>query len=491
MDPVTQRWLWALAVLAAYALFCALVWRRHAARRRPKGQAGDGAVLVAYASQTGFARDLAERTVDGLLSAGQKAWMEAIDRIDPARLSGLSRALFIVSTTGEGDAPDHAAGFVRRMRDGLAADGTVALSGLEYGLLALGDRSYARFCAFGHAVDGWLRHQGARPLFDPVEVDDGDAGALRHWQQHLGRMAGHVHLPDWSTPDYAPWTLVDRRHLNPGSPGGPVHHLRLRPPAGVDAIWQAGDIAEIGPCNPPDAVAGALAARGGDRAETRGGVTRPLSHWLAEAVLPDGLEPLPHREYSIASLPGDGTLDLVVRQVTGPDGRPGLGSGWLGLHAPPGGPVRLRLRRNPGFHPPADDRPLILVGNGTGIAGLRAHLKARERAGHGRNWLLFGERTAAHDSLFADELAAWRDSGLLTRLDLAFSRDQVPRVHVQHLLAASMDQVAAWAGEGAAIYVCGSLEGMARDVHHTLLDILGADMLEQMAADRRYCRDVY
>lgn len=220
-------------------------------------------------------------------------------------------------------------------------------------------------------------------------------------------------------------------------------------------------------------------------------MTRPLSRWLSETILPAGHDPLPHREYSIASLPEDGTLDLVVRRVTGPGGRLGLGSGWLTRHVAVGGAVRLRLRRNAGFHPPPDDRPLILIGNGTGIAGLRAHLKARARAGHGRNWLLFGERTAAHDSLFADESAKWQAAGLLTRLDLAFSRDGDRPVYVQHLLAAAGDQVVQWVADGAAIYVCGSLEGMAGGVHQVLGEVLGTEMLEELAATRRYCRDVY
>lgn len=479
-----DRYLLAGLVLAAYALFCAVIFRWHAARNRPVA-AGEG-ILVAYATQTGFAEELARRTVAGLLDAGQKAWVEAIDRLDAARLSGLDRALFIVSTTGEGDAPDHAAGFVRKVMGAGAA-----LSGLRYGLLALGDRDYAGFCAFGHALDGWLRRQGAQPLFDLVEVDDGDAGALRHWQHHLGQIAGHVHLADWTPPDYQEWVLSERRHLNPGSPGGPVFHLRLTPPAGVRPDWQAGDIAEIGPCNPPDAVAAALIAAGGERAETRDGVTRPLSRWLSETILPGGRDPLPHREYSIASLPGDGTLDLVVRRVAGPDGRLGLGSGWLTRHAALGGPVRLRLRRNAGFHPPPDDRPLILIGNGTGIAGLRAHLKARAAAGWGRNWLLFGERTAAHDSLFADELSDWQAAGVLERLDLAFSRDGDRPTYVQHLLPAAGDRVAAWVADGAAIYVCGSLEGMAGGVHQVLGEVLGVETLDELAAARRYCRDVY
>jgi sulfite reductase (NADPH) flavoprotein alpha-component len=95
------------------------------------------------------------------------------------------------------------------------------------------------------------------------------------------------------------------------------------------------------------------------------------------------------------------------------------------------------VRENRSFHAPEDARPLILIGNGTGIAGLRAHLHARARAGHQRNWLLFGERTAQHDFFFRSEIEAWRDTGILERVDLAFSRDQTARRYVQHLVAAA------------------------------------------------------
>src|SRR5690606_37317472 len=92
---------------------------------------------------------------------------------------------------------------------------------------------------------------------------------------------------------------------------------------------------------------------------------------------------------------------------------------------------------NPNLHPPADDRPLLLVGNGTGIAGLRALLKAREAAGHRRNWLLFGERQRAHDAFFTDDIERWRRDGTLERTDLAFSRDGGEHRYVQDALRAA------------------------------------------------------
>ncbi len=97
---------------------------------------------------------------------------------------------------------------------------------------------------------------------------------------------------------------------------------------------------------------------------------------------------MPKREFSIASIMEEGFLRLVIRQVRKPDGTLGLASEWLTERAQIGDGIRLRVRSNPGFHAPIDSRAVILIGNGTGIAGLRSLLKHRIARGHDRNWLL-------------------------------------------------------------------------------------------------------
>src|SRR5690606_19686037 len=278
---------------------------------------GDGPpLLVAWASQTGFAQELAERTAATLAGAGVPVRLRELSQVDAATLAAVPRALFVASTTGEGDPPDPALAFVRDM---MAAP--AALPSLQFAVLALGDREYEQFCGFGHRLDQWLRQSGATPLFDLVEVDNGDAGALRHWQHHLGLLAQQPELSDWSPVTYEPWRLRERVELNPGSVGGPVFRLSLLPPAGMQPTWQAGDIAETGPRNAAAAVASLLAAlqlpaaaqvRFGDR-------QLALSDALSRAHLPESaavaglepqaladiLKPLPHREYSIASQPSE------------------------------------------------------------------------------------------------------------------------------------------------------------------------------------------
>ncbi len=467
------------------------------------GQHQDAPWLVSFASQSGFAEQLAWRTAGQLQAAGLPVQVEPLSRVDSALLARTRNALFVLSTFGDGQAPDSARAFERRLLDKVQA-----LPDLGYAMLALGDRQYARFCGFSRRVDAWLHAQGARPLFPAVEVDRVDPASLADWQQQLSGITGlQVQTPLAEQAPWHDWTLRDRTLLNPGSAGGAIWHVALQPPAGVS--WKAGDILEIAPRNSDARVADALANAGlaADAPVQVGGQATTLAHALATRTLPatptdprspadaqswlEALAPLPHREYSIASITDDGAAELVVRLTVAADGEHGLGSGWLCVHAAPGATVRTRVRRNAGFHRRDDGAPMILIGNGTGIAGLRSLLREAEVAGHRGHWMLYGERSARHDQLFAAQLRQWRQQGHLARIDLAFSRDQAERIYVQHLLAQAAPELERWVGAGASLYVCGSLQGMAEEVDRTLRTMLGEEAVEQLLAAGRYRRDVY
>lgn len=454
-DPV--RWFWAALAVGFWLLTIALVrWSRARARRAGAARSaalapgGDApAVLVAFASQTGLAEELAWMTARGLSDAGTSARVVPLGDLLPAELKAAGRMLIIASTTGEGDAPDTLSRFVRQSMKAPAD-----LTGLSYGLLALGDRTYADFCGFGRALDGWLQRSGATPLFDRVEVDNGDTGAIRHWQHRLGLLTGTMIEADWTPPPFDRWRLVERTHLNPGSPGGEAWLMAFEP-VGHAPVWVAGDIAEIG---------------------------LPAS---------DG-QPAPgSREYSVASLPSDGRAEFIVRLMHRPDGTPGLASGWLTRGLAVGDVVDMRIRTNRSFHGPSPATPLILIGNGTGLAGLRAHWKARAGQPPARTWLMFGERTRAHDAFLDTELQAALATGALTRLDRVFSRDAGDGRYVQQLITAHAPDLTAWVDRGAHILVCGSLEGMSKGVHEALEAVLGVDRMHDLAESGRYRRDVY
>ena len=471
-----------------------------AARQALAGSEDGESWLVGFASQSGFAEQLAWQTAGQLQAAGMAVEVQPLARIDAARLSATPRALLVLSTFGDGEAPDSARGVERQW-----LTSALDLPGLRYAVLALGDRQYTQFCGFARRLDDWLTSRGAQRLGERIEVDGDDQQALHNWQRQLAELTGVQPLAVQQVP-LDGWVLRERRCLNPGSQGAGTWLIGLQPPA--DAQWQAGDILEILPRNGEAQVQRWLYEHGLQALEAF--VIEPLGHTLGEALaarqlpysashlvglhaqaLLDALVPLPSREYSIASLPKDGVLELIVRQQQLANGELGAGSGWLTAHLPVGEQLLARVRRNSGFHAPGDDRPVILIGNGTGLAGLRSLLKARIAAGHMRNWLLFGERNAAHDFYCRNELQGWLQDGQLQRLDLAFSRDQAQRIYVQDRLREAADELRAWIAEGAAVYVCGSLQGMAAGVDQALREVLGDTVVEELVEQGRYRRDVY
>ncbi len=467
IDAGAARLAGAALAVAVYATLCLAVWtrerRRHARTAgRARALAGANApadapgarprdVLVVHASQTGNAERLAWQTAQALHGAGLSLRVEPLGALTPADLAAAHTVLFIASTCGEGDAPDSAARFVRRYMSGSTGP-AVSLAHVHVGVLALGDREFAHFCAFGRRLADWLAEHGAASLFYRIDVDALDDAALGHWQHEMGRLASVGATLDWKTAAPQPWRLVERRHLNPGSAGAPVFHVQLAPPDGVAAQWEPGDLAQV---------------------HVPGTPARP-------------------REYSIASTPAEGRVHLLVRQERREQGRLGLASGWLTRDAALGGEIALTPLPHRNFRLGANARrPLILVGNGTGLAGLRAHLRARADAGPTRNWLVFGERQRAHDFHFRADIEAWQAGGLIERVDLAFSRDQAEKDYVQHRLRAQAPRVREWLGAGAAVYLCGSLEGMAGGVEEALAEIVGSDGLEALIDSGRYRRDVY
>ncbi len=437
--------------------------------------------LVAFASQTGSAERIARLTADALPDAAALP----IAALDRATLARANRLFVVASTYGEGEPPDNARGFARTM-EREAPD----LSHLDYAVMALGDREYAEFCAFGHRVDRWLHDHGATRLFDAVEADGNDADAQRQWQHQLVGLGGRSDQPDWAPAAMDAWRLVDRRLLNPGSAGGEAWQVVLEPVAG-SADWMPGDIIEILPQQDPRRVEAYLAASAmPDTPENRATLTtRILPAGVADVAT---LKPIGHREYSIASVAASGRVELIVRRCTAPDGFDGLGSGWLCHGAPLGGQVQARIRSNPAFHPPADDAvPLILIGNGTGLAGLLAHLRHRAARPGSPALLYWGERHPAQDDFLAAERQALLDAGILTDQTVAWSRQPGGHRYVQDTVAADGDRIRTAVKAGATIYVCGSVQGMAPGVHAALATILGESLLEDMLADGRYRRDIY
>lgn len=219
------------------------------------------------------------------------------------------------------------------------------------------------------------------------------------------------------------------------------------------------------------------------------------------------LKRLQPRQYSISSSPKTDpdavelTVSVVRFETESGRARGGVCSTFLADGDASSMPIYLQ--RSPAFRPPrAADAPMIMIGPGTGVAPFRAFLHDRRADGHtGRNWLFFGEQHAATDFYYRDELEEMHDDGFLTRLDLAFSRDQRQKIYVQDRMVEHGARLWRWLQDGAHVYVCGDALRMAKDVDATLVAIaqqhgsLGedaaADYVRELAAESRYVRDVY
>ena len=238
---------------------------------------------------------------------------------------------------------------------------------------------------------------------------------------------------------------------------------------------------------------------------------------VLQAYPPGGISPqafvgmlrrLQPRLYSIASslLAHEEEVHLLVgltRYESYGRVREGVCSTYLCERLGEDEPLRAYPSPNPNFKLPSNpDARIIMIGPGTGVAPFRAFVEEREALGcRGRNWLFFGDQHFATDFLYQVEWQRWHKSGVLSHLDLAFSRDQSEKVYVQHRMTERARDLYAWLQDGAHIYVCGDADKMAADVHAALISIVskeggkGRDAAEEyvqdLQANKRYQRDVY
>ncbi|MET0362910.1 MAG: NADPH cytochrome P450 oxidoreductase family protein [Sphingobium sp.] len=428
--------------------------------RRGAAVVGD-ATLILHASQTGQALEIAQLTLRRLVEGGRHAVMMPLGLAGPEHLRGCEQLLVIAATTGVGEAPDEARSFVARHLSGQDAVG-MDLSALRYAVLALGDRKYEDYCAFGRQVDAWLHAAGAEPLHDRIEVDDLAPESLSLWSRLLDDLGG-VKVEAPAEAQYHGWRIVSREHLNPvpayadaeGHPIAPtadavpgLYRILLQPENGLLPEWQAGDLFEV---------------------------RTPTGH---------------RRDYSVASLPDEDGVMLLVREVRDGQGRMGEGSGLLIGDVPVDGMLFARMRDHAPFHAPAGEGPMLLIAAGSGVAGIRPH--ALEAMRDGRPvWLILGERRPDIDARTIAEAQSWASERRIARLDLAFSRLADGRGrYVQDVVAAEGAALAEWLGDDGAIMLCGGL-AMGKSVENALEQALGAGWLADARAAGRYHSDLY
>ncbi|WP_059105909.1 assimilatory sulfite reductase (NADPH) flavoprotein subunit [Shouchella shacheensis] len=220
------------------------------------------------------------------------------------------------------------------------------------------------------------------------------------------------------------------------------------------------------------------------------------------------LRKLPARLYSIASSssanPDEVHLTIgAVRYDAHGRARTGVCSGQCAERTEPGDFLPIYIQRNPNFKLPAEpDTPIIMIGPGTGIAPFRSFMEEREEIeAEGKSWLFFGDQHFTTDFLYQVDWQRWLQEGVLTHMDVAFSRDTEEKVYVQHRMLEKSEELYQWLEEGAVVYICGDEKRMAHDVHTALTAILEKEgamsqqeaeaYLSQMQQQKRYQRDVY
>jgi sulfite reductase (NADPH) flavoprotein alpha-component len=492
-----------------------------------------GTLLFLWGSQTGGSESLAKKFAKDAAGRGFEAKAIGLDASSPADLPENSRVCIITSTYGDGDMPDNAQSFW----DALNADSAPRLENLSFSILALGDRNYTQFCRAGVLFDERLAALGAKRVLPRVDCDvDEEVKGHQWFADLLGILApdaaastnGAMHEEKSSahgkTNPFPAKLKTNRLLTSEGSAKETRHFEIILDGSGLE--YEAGDALGVIPSNCPDFVSEILTAAGLDGSEAvtlkDGSSTSvrealvskfdlspfiaKLPETIAAAELVSPLRPLQHRLYSISSSPKahPGEVHLTVGIVRYElDGKPrkGVCSTFLADRAD--GSVPVFIHKSPGFRLPSEvNKPVIMIGPGTGIAPFRAFLEERRAtAPDSRNWLFFGDQRVATDFLYQNELEQMFSEGVLTHLDTAFSRDQEKKIYVQDRMLEKSAQVWAWLAEGAHIYVCGDAKRMAKDVDAALHQIIREQgnlseedakvFVSRLKSEKRYQRDVY
>jgi sulfite reductase (NADPH) flavoprotein alpha-component len=494
--------------------------------------ASRGPLLFLFGSQTGGAEGLAKKFAREAKKAGFASRAAGLD--EAIDLGKEERVCIVTSTYGDGEMPDNAQGFWDKLQNGSAP----ALGHLSFSVLALGDRNYTQFCEAGRLFDVRFEELGARRIHDRVDCDvDYETPATAWFDGLMAKLgSGSAQVPaavkeaaaGFGKANPFPAVLKTNRVLNGSGSAKETRHFEIVL-EGSGLTYEAGDALGVAPTNCPEFVQEILTAAGCDGEESVTGpdggemplrlallqkfdlkpfLVSPPQGGVAARELVAPLRKLPPRLYSISSSPkahpGEVHLTVaVVRYEVDGRRRKGVCSTFLADRVSGDGRVPVFVHTSPHFRLPADpSRPVLMVGPGTGIAPFRAFLEERRAIGApGKNWLFFGDQRAATDFLYREELEQMGKDGFLTRVDLAFSRDQAEKIYVQDRLREHAGEVWAWLQDGAFFYVCGDAQRMAKDVDTALHEVAqkagglsaeaAADYIKQLKSEKRYLRDVY
>jgi len=514
-------------------------------------------ITILYGTETGNSKKLA---TEFAAKAKQNKIMAKVVGMDQYKLADLTKEeylLAVVSTHGEGEPPIAA----RKFYDHIHNNG-FKLEKLKYSVLALGDTSYPLFCKTGEDVDEQFNKLGGQRIA-PIQKCDIDYeedatiwfnGVLKNLTLTKVATAPSVVTVAPATKKTGKQTytgtVVKNINLNDRGSNKTTWHIELE---AEGLQYQCGDSIGILPENDSQMVTDIIQVTNADgnksvefkkekvtvyellkrkinivylterlvqQYATITGHTIPagrkdlldlLKQYPVKNVaqfeeILVGLNGMSPRLYTIASAPAahNGEVHIVVaKDIYENNGKKrfGLCSDYLG-QLKEGKKQQFFVQPNKRFKLPAEDKDVIMVGPGTGIAAFRSFLAERDATGAaGRNWLFFGEQHFVSDFLYQTEIQNWYETGVLSKINLAFSRDQKEKIYVQHKMLEQGEELYNWLKGGASFFVCGKKDPMSSDVEKTLLSIIekygnktpeGAkEYLEELEESGRYEKDVY
>ncbi len=514
-------------------------------------------ITVVYGTETGNSKKLAVDFASKAKKTGVQAKLVSLDQYRLNDLPKEEYLLAVISTQGEGEPPAAA----KKFYDHIHQNG-FKLDKLKYGVLALGDTSYPLFCKAGEDVDSQLQKLGGNRIAPLQKCDvDFEEEAETWFTRVLESLSGAetapaehavVNVPPKKTGGKKVYegTVLGNINLNDRGSNKQTHHIEI---AAEGLEYEPGDALGIVPENPQELVECLLDIAKADSTKTFQHkndfftISDLLKKKLHISFLPERvvqkyasvvqqeipatridlidllriypisspeqfeqvigiLEPIAPRLYSIASSPEahPGEIHLTVARdffTINNERKTGLCSHHLS-ETPVDTSLHFYIHKNHQFKLPAPDKDIIMIGPGTGIAPFRSFIAERDATGAtGENWLFFGDQHFETDFLYQTEIQNWVETGVLTRVNVAFSRDQQEKIYVQHRMLEHAKTLYEWLEAGAYVYVCGAKDPMSVDVEHTLIGIIRAEgrmspeaaqeYLDGLKEQGRYLKDVY
>lgn len=512
-------------------------------------------ITIAYGTETGNSKKVA---TDLAAKAKKQNLIVKVVSLDQYRLTDLSKELYfftVISTQGEGEPPTAAKKFYDHIHQN-----DLQLNALQYSVLALGDTSYPLYCKAGEDVDNQLSNLGGNRLVPIQKCDvDFDADAEQWVDRVLNSLldipeqlvaAKPVETTKPAGKVVHEGIILSHINLNDRGSNKQTYHIEI---SADGVVYEAGDSIGIVPKNHPDYVSAIINLVSIDVNDTIQIKTESftildaLTNKLNIANLSEKvvkryaeitqleipatrfdfldllqqypvknsgqfkevlqiLNPQSPRLYTVASSPIAHTDEVhitVARDTFWVDTikKYGVCSDFLS-QITVSSTIEFFVQKNKRFKLPSTNKDIIMIGPGTGIAAFRSFLAERDANGAtGRNWLFFGEQYFATDFLYQTELQNWVATGVLTKLNVAFSRDQPKKIYVQDRMLENAASLYEWLEAGASVFVCGKKDPMSADVENTLLQIIEQEgqqstteakaYLELLKEQHRYHKDVY